>query len=351
MKKYVLICMASCLMAACGEEKAKQAVPSVMTTQPERVSDVMEKNFSGVVKENSETMLSFRTGGTIEQVLVKEGDHVKKGQLLARLDAKDYQLSVNAVQVQYDQLKAEVERLRMLYEGNSLSGNDYEKAVSGLKQLGIQLQANKNQLSYTRLYAPCDGYVQSVSHERAEMVGAGTPVITLLDVHRMEVEISIPKSIYLKRNQIGNIHCTADGRQYPLRLINIVPKADNSQLYTARLSIDGRLSAGQSVDVVINVNTTDANSTDANTASYCTLPLSAIFEHEGQSSVWVVGSDSTVVLRPVTVPGTDGSGQAVVTEGLQGDETIVKAGVHALHEKDRVRIIGKTSKTNVGGLI
>ena len=336
---------AACLMAACGEQKAERSHPSVMTVKPERASEVTEKNFSGVVKENAETSLGFRTGGTIEQVLVKEGDHVRKGQLLARLDDKDYQLQVNAVQIQYNQLKAEVERLRLLYEGKSLSGNDYEKAVSGLEQLGVQLQANKTQLSYTCLYAPCDGYVQSVAHERAEMVGAGTPVVTLLDVRRMEVEISIPKSVYQQRAQFGSIHCTADGQQYPLHLINIVPKANNSQLYTARLSLDSKLTAGQSVDVVINLTSSPSAS------EQLTLPLSAIFESEGKNCVWVVGQDSTVTAKTVTVAGTDANGRAVVTAGLQGGETVVRAGVHALHEKDRVRIISEDSKTNVGGLI
>ena len=69
-----------------------------------------------------------------EENRLREGDRVRQGQLLARLDAKDYQLQVNAVQIQYDPVKAEVERLRLLFEGNSLSANDYEKAASGLEQ-------------------------------------------------------------------------------------------------------------------------------------------------------------------------------------------------------------------------
>ena len=344
MKKYLIVMALASLMVACGEKTAERSVHSVMTVKPEQASEVTERSFAGVVKENAESSLGFRTGGTIEQILVKEGDHVRQGQLLARLDAKDYQLQVNAVQIQHDQLKAEVERLRLLYEGNSLSGNDYEKATSGLKQLAVQLQQMKNQLAYTRLYAPCDGYVQSVDHKRGETVGAGTPVVKLLDVGRMEVEVSIPQSIYLLRDRFGSIHCTANGGEYPLHLINIVPKADNSQLYTARLSLSQKLSAGQSVDVFISISNNDA-------PAHCTLPLSAIFEHEGKSCVWVVGADSTVSRKVVTIGGTDAGGQAVITSGLQGNETIVRSGVHSLYDKERVRIIEKPSATNVGGII
>ena len=85
--------------------------------------------------------------------------------------------------------------------------------------------------------------------------------------------------------------------------------------------------------------------------AHCTLPLSTIFEHEGQSCVWGVGTDSTISRKVVTVGGTDADGQAVITFGLQGDETIVRSGVHALYDQERVRIIEKPSATNIGGII
>ena len=131
-------------MTACGGErlrvgasagmKAEQPLHSVMTVKPQGAEGQSEPSFAGVVKENGETSQGFRTGGTIEQILVKEGDRVRQGQLLERLDAKDYQLQVNAVQIQYDQMRAEVERLRLLFEGNSLSANDYEMRNGGTSQ-------------------------------------------------------------------------------------------------------------------------------------------------------------------------------------------------------------------------
>ena len=145
-----------------------------MTVTPVNRQESAVHNFSGVVTENSTVSLSFRTPGQIRSILVKEGSHVKRGQLVATLDTKDYQLQVDAAQTQYNQMKNEVERLRQLHEGKSLAGNDYEKAVSGLEQLRIQLQNAKNQLSYTSLRAPVDGTIQKVNFEPSEMVNAGT---------------------------------------------------------------------------------------------------------------------------------------------------------------------------------
>ena len=345
MKKCVIMWVAATLMCACGQERVKDTLHSVMTVMPENASNESVKHFSGIVKENAETSLGFLTGGQIEQILVKEGDHVHRGQLLARLDAKDYQLGVDAAQIQYDQMKNELERMRQLYESKSLSGNDFEKAQSGLEQLGVQLQANKNKLSYTRLYAPIDGIIRSVNFERSEMVDAGTPVFSLLDLHRMEVEISLPQSIYAQRDRFADIHCRADGQAYSLQLISIVPKADNNQLYTAKFSLgQARLTAGQNVDVTIGLTATD-------TAGHLTLPLPCLFEDSGKTYVWTVSKDSVVHRQEVGVSGTDDMGRALITDGLSGNETIVRAGVGALRDGEKVKIIGSPSQTNVGGLI
>ena len=62
----------------------------------------------------------------------------------------------------------EVARASRLYEKKSMSANDFEKASAGLRQLGVQLQVNKNKLAYTKLYAPADGYVSAVNFSPAE---------------------------------------------------------------------------------------------------------------------------------------------------------------------------------------
>lgn len=185
--------------------------------------------FPGVVKENDNISLGFKAAGEIKRVLVKEGDRVKAGQLLAELDAADYKLGVDALQIQYDQVSQEVERARRLFETKSMSKNDYDKAVAGLKQLGVQLQANKNKLSYTRLYAPVSGIVESVNYSRAEMVDAGTPVVQLMATGGMEVTCDIPVSAYDERDRFTGFYCRSaylGDNPVPLRLVSLIPKAD-----------------------------------------------------------------------------------------------------------------------------
>ena len=351
MKKIIPLALAAGMMYSCGEPKQKPAtIQSVVLTQPVALTQTIDKHYSGIIREAHEISLGFKTAGQLEQIMVKEGDFVRKGQLLAELDDVDYQLAVDAAQIQYDQVKDEVERTEQLFKQKSVSANDYEKAVAGLKQLGVQLQANKNKLDYTKLYAPTDGYIQTVNYAPAEMVDAGMAVFTLLDVSRMEVVADIPASEYQKKDRFVGFNCRTDliDQVMPMELLSLTPRADGNQLYQLRLTFNGqpdkRLTAGMNVEVEINI-------ADPSAETGFAIPLSAVFRDGDTACVWVLGTDSCVSKRPVVLGNLDASGRAVVREGLSGQEQIVRAGVSALQNGEKVREVVKPSKTNVGGVL
>lgn len=84
------------------------------------------QNFSGVVQESHNIGLGFKPQDKLKNIR-KEGDYVKKGQLIAQLDHTDYQLGVQALEIQCKQLEDEVKRTEALYRSKSISINDYEK--------------------------------------------------------------------------------------------------------------------------------------------------------------------------------------------------------------------------------
>jgi RND family efflux transporter MFP subunit len=350
--KMMTALLLSVTLCACGGAQQDEYVHSVALTTPVAGQDVLSKSYSGTVYEAHEISLGFKTPGQLKKVLVKEGDRVRKGQLMAFLDDADYQLGVEALQIQYDQLQQEVERTRQLFEKKSVSPNDYEKAVAGLRQLGVQLQVNKNKLEYTHLYAPTDGVVQAVNFSAAEMVDAGTPVFTLLDVSHMEVEVNIPVAEYNRSEHFTGFSCTANGHTYPMQRLSLTPRADGNQLYQLRLlfaSAPGaEITSGMNVDV--HISSSDKTAT-AETTGF-TLPPCAVFQQEGADCVWVFNEkDSTVAARKVTLGGLDAQGRVNVTDGLTGSEQVVRAGVSALRQGQRVKVVSEPSKTNVGGLM
>lgn len=347
-KDFILPLLMIVVSAGCvGRSDSTDYVKSVCVSEVSGAAEDSVKCFAGIVKEENSISLGFKTAGQISNIYVKEGDRVSEGQLLATLDDSDYKLGVDALQIQYDQVKEEVSRARRLFEKKSMSANDYEKAEAGLRQLEIQLQINKNKLAYTRLYAPTSGIIEAVKFSPAEMVDAGTSVFTLFNTTDMEVICDIPAQVYRERDRFSGFSCRAtagDGEEYGLRLLNIVPKADGNQLYRMYLAFKEskarQLTAGMNVEVLVNLLPSEGN---------LSIPAKAVFHRDGSDRVWVLNSDSTVSARNVEVEKSAPGAELRVKSGLKAGETVVRAGVSALHEGERVKIVAAPSETNVGG--
>ncbi len=336
-------------LSSCQQTANEQSLRSVVITHPESTSVEADGVMSlpGTIKEGQTVQVSFKTGGQIANLNVKEGDYISKGQQIAELDAKDYQIALNASKAQYTQLKNEVERIKILYERNSVSKNEYEKAASGLEQVAADLQAKENQLQYTKLYSPACGYVQRIASHVGEMVNAGTAVVSLIDVEQMQVEVDLPYSIYQQRDNLTNFVAVLDGKQYQLKKLNAIPKASSGQQYTMLLALpsDKNLKEESGANVEVRFSFDKTKSQDAE----MTVPESAIVYNNTEAAVWILNQDSTISRRAIVV-GSIKDGQVVVRQGLDGAESIVKAGAAMLYDGEKVKVIGPKSTTNPGGL-
>ena len=226
-----LILLSSCAQRA-REAKGHQTVKIDTVVSADKQTFLQ---FPGKVKAAQDISLAFRVSGTISKIHVKDGARVQEGQLLAELDPTDYQVQLDATEAEYQQIKAEAERVMALYKDNGTTPNANDKAVYGLKQITAKYKHHKDQLAYTRLYAPFNGYVQKRLFEAHETIGAGMPVIAMISGGTPEVEINLPAAEYIRREQFDNYHCTFDiypGETYPLKLISVTPKANANQLYT-----------------------------------------------------------------------------------------------------------------------
>lgn len=357
MRRKKLLCMPAlliCLLCSCNEHK-KTSLPvhSVEVTNPTPSCKTITKSYSGIVREAHEISLGFKTAGQIKRIHVEEGKYVRKGELLAELDDEDYKLGVEALQIQYDQLKDEVARTRKLFEQKSVSANDYEKASAGLRQLGVQLQVNKNKLEYTRLYAPEDGYIQSVNFSPAEMVDAGTAIFTFLDVSHLEVKTDLPSNTFKNIDNVASYDCMVSSEKgsqtYPMDFLSLSPKADGNQLYQLILKFrekpERQITPGMNIEVRLTINEGN-NSKDG-----FKIPACSIFKSSDNSCVWVLKEDSTIEKRIITIDNNFSGEQVAVTKGLDGTEKIVRAGVNSLQEGEKVTVIEQPEKSNVGGLI
>ncbi len=350
-KGLVASLMCLLMLAACGGQKEEKTVKTIVRVQqvvPADSSDVMQ--YPGRVVSSTTANLSFRVPGQLKRVLVGEGDRVRAGQLLAELDDSDYKIQLSATQAEYDQIKADAERVIALYRENGTTASNYDKARYGLEQITAKLQNHKNQLAYTKLYAPRDGYIQKKFFDTNETVAAGMPIVGMLGDGGLEVEINLPAQMYVRRDALRSFECTLDvlpGDVLPLQLISILPNANSNQLYTMRLRLEDKthkVAPGMSAWVTVHAGTLPAE-------RVC-VPATAVLHEGGQSYVFLYNKGNATVKRTaVKVLELHRDGTAVVSGQVTPHDRVVSSGVHHIEDGQQVELLQPVSKTNVGGLL
>lgn len=345
--------MAAAMMSCSHKDASQEDAPIVDVVTVKGVGEVDATTFTGRTKSASEVNLAFRVAGQIERVLVNEGDYVQKGQVVAIMDARDYQVQVAATQAEYEQVKADAERVMALYaEGNTTASNN-DKARYGLQQISQKLANHRNQLADTRLKSTISGYVQTKFHESGETVSAGMPVVSVFGSGDTEVEINISAFDFAHIDKFTSFGCRFDvtgDKTFPLTIARVSQEANTSQLYTVRLKFTGdidhtKITPGMTTMVYAEVSGNDA-------AGIVSVPASAVQNNHGKTQVYVYDEKAGVVkARNVTVASVQRDGTMQVNSGLNSGETIVASGVHHVNDGQKVKLLEKPAKSNVGGLL
>lgn len=324
-------------------EKNETAIRNVILVETETTGESLTKKYAGVLEEGKSVNAAFMTAGKVSTLNIKEGDRVRQGQLIATLDDSDYQIGVNQLKVQYDQMSSEKKRMDEMFARHNLAPNDYEKFQAGFEQLALQLEMAKNKLGYTKLYSPTDGFVSHKFLQPGELVDAGTPIYKITDDSNLVVCVDLPLSVYLNKKEIERAYGILPhiSQEIPLNIESFTPDADNNQLYHMKLNIPAsfkkELTPGMNITVVLDINNEVRGET--------LIPSRSIFNYNGLSYVWVFNDvDSTLSKKKVNVIGQPKNEKSIVN-GLIGEEKIVEVGVKQLEEGEKVNVIAVHSKT------
>jgi RND family efflux transporter MFP subunit len=308
--------------------------------------------YSGEVRARYESKLGFQTSGRIAARLVEVGSVVRRGQPLMRLDPAQEALHLAAAEADVDAARSRVEQNRVdLQRTEALLSRDFasqaeldqqrlalSQSESQLRTALAQQEIKRNQRGYTVLLADRDGVVSALHAEAGQVVSPGQAIVTLAAEGEREVVISIAESRVdeLKQARTLTVSVWAQpGKQYAGTLRELAPDTDSvTRTYSARIAVKNP-DAGLRLGMTATVRAADVDGTSA-----IRLPLTAIQHRDRQPQVWVVDPATAQVVPRAVELGAAQADQVLVSAGLKPGETVVTAGVHMLHEGQKVKLAG-----------
>ena len=324
-------------VAACSKpEPPAQPLRTVRVMKVDGAAASGSLTFPGEVRARYESRLGFRLGGKIVERRVDVGAAVKRGQVLARLDAQDASLNAAQAEAARALAEAEAKRYRDLRAKNFVSQAVLDAKETALKTAAAQAGVARNQAGYTTLVADRDGVVTAVEAEAGQVVAAGQTVLRVAEGNEKEIVIAVPEGDVEKVRGAEGFAVALNslpGRSWVGRLRELSPSADPAtRTFAARIGVpeaDESVRLGMSARVEAKVSRGD---------TALRLPLSAFFTRNDQANVWVVDpATQTVTLTKVETDGVAGN-EMRVKAGLQSGQLVVTAGASLLEPGQKVRL-------------
>ncbi len=358
MKKLFYIALNVFLIAACGsKENTEEAIRPVYYQEAGKEDITEIRSFSGVAQARDEAKLSFKVGGTIEEIAFELGDTVKKGKPIAWLDATDYRINYNKAvaslknaEVQLITAKSAFIRIENLYAGNNASLNDYEKAKAQYESAQAmtetareQVNAAKNQLDYTVLNAPYTGTVSAILAKENEITGSGRPVVAFSSTQTIEVQTAVPENV------IGQIYpgmkvtvqfSTLPGKSFPGKITQVSPGAPGSSAYPVIVSLTGEPSVQALAGMTGTVNIPIGK--NGREASIIITPDAVSHDQNGDFvyvAVPTAEEDIYKATRRDITPGGLVQGGYEVAGGINTGEIVITAGIRFLYDGRKVKLL------------
>ncbi len=341
------------------ETEEKEIIRPIRTFQIPSPDQFSQRNFPGQARATQEVDLAFRVAGPLIEFPVKVGDIVKKGDIVARIDPRDFEINVKSAQGKLDNARAASRRAASEYQrelnilkqdpgATSQAAVDRkreqrDKEVANIKSFEAGLDSAKDQLQYTYLRAPFHGNVVRTYIENFEDVQAKQPILRILDDSSIEMVVNIPESLISLAPHVENVVVVFDS--FPDVEITAQIKEIGTEASSTTRTYPVTLVMEQPEGIKILPGMAGkASGTPPKTmiqqSSGIEIPVSAVFTDEasGNTFVWVVDESGPVVNKRQVEAGKIADRGIRILSGLNEGELIASAGVHYLFEGQKVKL-------------
>lgn len=348
MKQYVSsLAVVLCLAAfqGCSEKEAVSAVEKIRPAKlitVKAASAARKLTFPAIIQASRSTELTFQIAGEISELHVLEGDRVQRGDVIAQLNQRDASNRLAQAQAEFDNAEAEYQRAERLFAQDAISRSVLDSRRTQREVVRVSLATSVKALDDTILKAPFTGAVARVMARQYQNVQA-KELIAILQSREVEAVMSAPGTIIARAHQMKDVrtHVVLDAAPDQPILAQFKEASVEADQSTQTYSISFSFLPPEGLLILPGMTATIEsdflleNATGTMTDGVA-VPLASILAEGERRYVWVVAEGGVLRKQPVSLEGNPGEVVTVV-DGLNGDETIVGAGVGFFHEGMKVR--------------
>lgn len=344
-----------------AERKGTVQGPAVKGVSLETVANVaMPETIEvvGTIRASTSAVVSARIPGTVRMLRVREGDRVRRGQVLAQLDAQESLATAAGAMAGIDEAgraldealarkrlaETTFERYHKLFNEQAVTRQEFdtkqtemELAVQGVARAEARLQQAREGsrgaaalAGYTRVTAPISGIITVRQADLGASVFPGQPLMTIEDEGSYQLELGAPESLIPRIGPGAPVQITLDAldSSFSSRIAEVVPSADPaSRTFTVKIPLRQKgLKSGMFGRGVINLGTRIKG---------ILVSKRGVVEHGSMTSVWVVGQDGIARMRLVKAGKAVGE-KVEILSGLTEGERVVASGVEKVSEGARI---------------
>jgi RND family efflux transporter MFP subunit len=276
---------------------------------------------SGTIEAERSTALSFAVPGTVEAVLVQEGEAVRRGQALARLTARSYEDAVGIARARVVQAEDAQRRLEPMHRNRTVPEVKWVEVETALEQARLSLSMAQRNVDDTVLRAPEAGVVARRAVEPGANAAPGAPALVLVQTDTVLATAPVPETRVagVRKGQAAHVAVEAVGGTFEgaVREVGVIANP-LTRTYAVKVAVPnpgGVLRVGMVAEVVLRQ--------DDPTLAVVVPPEAVRIDEAGRPCVYVLGKDDTLRRRAVAVSGYLGEGVAVATGVAAGERVVV----------------------------
>lgn len=343
MKRSLFLIPLALLLAGCNDTDPQELkerlvggtheerVISVGVLQINPTEGIVSNTYPGYLEESQSVDLAFKYGGVLEQVNVKEGSRVSKGQPLARVASPTLENSLRSAQATLTQAQDAYDRLKKVHDNGSLPEIKWKEMEANLEKAQSAYDLAESMMADNVITAPFSGTVTGISAEIGENVPPLKPVVSLINADRLSVKISVPEDeiAHIEIGSPADIVIPALGDKHYSG--KVTEKSLTASLLTHSYPVkvlietpDKALVPGMISKVMLKA--------DVNTG--IVIPANAILINKDGKFVWIE-EDGKATRRFIKIAGYAGNG-VIVSEGLQNGDRVIVEGYQKVSEGMKV---------------